>query len=336
MDDLEAKLKELNAEHKDRVKIGHFSATSKITGIKNDVDKITLLLHKNACLSFWDLGHASAHIDIDLNPERVEQAYKDAVFISTHKLIGGPQTPDVLVIKRRQFDKGSKLGEANTNDMEIEDDNMSAIVESMRAGLVFQFKETVGAKSIEERERQMTQKAVKVLEKIPNLFVLGNLKSERLPIFSFVIRNEQTDMLLHPNFVSALLLDLFGIQTSRSNHPHLSRSSTQMTKHMFPLHLLGINEELGKAYVELLSDKAKLSSLLVPCFTRISFAFFFDQAKLDLILGAIRFVADFGWMFLPLYKMNIEIGEFRHRKHQVVRSVSFRIYTQNETHNFYK
>jgi len=49
---------------------------------------------------------------------------------------------------------------------------------------------------------------------IPNLIVLGNIHNlNKLPIFSFVIEHEQSDRLLHHNFVSVLLNDLFGIQS---------------------------------------------------------------------------------------------------------------------------
>ena len=46
-----------------------------------------------------------------------------------------------------------------------------------------------------------------------NLIILGNLKTSRLPIFSFLIRHKDTGLFLHHNFVSSLLNDLFGIQS---------------------------------------------------------------------------------------------------------------------------
>jgi len=44
----------------------------------------------------------------------------------------------------------------------------------------------------------------------PNLEILGNTESERLPIVSFGIRHPPR--LVHSNYVVALLSDLFGIQ----------------------------------------------------------------------------------------------------------------------------
>ena len=45
-----------------------------------------------------------------------------------------------------------------------------------------------------------------------NLVVLGSKEVPRLPIFSFLIRHPETGKILHHNFVSVLLNDLFGIQ----------------------------------------------------------------------------------------------------------------------------
>ena len=39
------------------------------------------------------------------------------------------------------------------------------------------------------------------------------MKSSRLPVFSFLIRHEDSGLFLHHNFVSSLLNDLFGIQS---------------------------------------------------------------------------------------------------------------------------
>jgi selenocysteine lyase/cysteine desulfurase len=42
-------------------------------------------------LIFWDYATAAPYVKIDMNPSAT--AYKDAIFISTHKFIGGPGTP---------------------------------------------------------------------------------------------------------------------------------------------------------------------------------------------------------------------------------------------------
>ena len=55
-------------------------------------------------------------------------------------------------------------------------------------------------------------RAFSVWEKNPTIFVLGNHAAERVPIFSFVTMHSDTGKLVHHNFISTLLSDLFGIQ----------------------------------------------------------------------------------------------------------------------------
>ena len=45
-----------------------------------------------------------------------------------------------------------------------------------------------------------------------NLVLLGSVSVPRLPVFSFLVRHEQSGLFLHYNFVCTLLNDLFGIQ----------------------------------------------------------------------------------------------------------------------------
>jgi hypothetical protein len=143
---------------------------------------------------------------------------------------------------------------------------------------------------------------------------------ERFPLFSFLIRHEQSNLFLHPNFVTALLNDLFGIQT----RPGCACAGPNVQN------LLGINYEQAKLYENILIPDSRLDKnllhnshdtsnyeILRPGFTRFNLAFFFTDKKIDFILSAIKFVCENGWMFLPMYIFNMETGEFRHRNLQV-------------------
>ena len=85
--------------HADRpLKIGSFSAASNVTGVISDVRAISILLHRHGALSFWDFAAAAPYVSIEMGPfaetaggrETDPLAYKDAIFISPHKFIGGP------------------------------------------------------------------------------------------------------------------------------------------------------------------------------------------------------------------------------------------------------
>ena len=60
-------------------------------------------MHRHGGLVF-DCATAGPYMDINMNPVVLERAvrtvYKDGLFISPHKMIGGPNTPGVLVIKK--------------------------------------------------------------------------------------------------------------------------------------------------------------------------------------------------------------------------------------------
>src|SRR5664279_2414313 len=85
-------------------------------------------------------------------------AYKDAIFLSPHKFIGGPGTPGVLVARRELFRNrvptlpgGGTVAYVNPTEHRYltdiehrEEGGTPAIVESIRAGLVFGLKAAVG------------------------------------------------------------------------------------------------------------------------------------------------------------------------------------------------
>ena len=102
--DIEHLEHELRRHADRRVKIGSFSAASNVTGIVTDVDQVAITLHRYGAQSCWDYAAAGPYLPIDMNavPDipNGPLAYKDAVFVSPHKFVGGPGTPGVLVAKR--------------------------------------------------------------------------------------------------------------------------------------------------------------------------------------------------------------------------------------------
>ncbi|HFB54723.1 MAG TPA: aminotransferase class V-fold PLP-dependent enzyme, partial [Hellea balneolensis] len=96
LNDLEFQLK----KYKNRpLKIGSFSAASNVTGILVDTAEVAKLLHRYDALACFDYAAAAPYVKIDMN--RPDGAYMDAVFISTHKFLGGPGTPGILALKKK-------------------------------------------------------------------------------------------------------------------------------------------------------------------------------------------------------------------------------------------
>ena len=92
--DIEHLEHELRRHADRRIKIGSFSAASNVTGIVTDVDQVSIALHRYGAQSCWDYAAAGPYLPIDMNAEpdipNGPLAYKDAVFVSPHKFVGGP------------------------------------------------------------------------------------------------------------------------------------------------------------------------------------------------------------------------------------------------------
>ncbi|POM65682.1 Cysteine desulfurase [Phytophthora palmivora] len=310
-------LKELERQlqrHQNRpLKIGSFAAASNLTGMLIDVDKVSKLLHKYGALACWDYATCAPYVDIDMNPKDDPTAYKDAVFFSGHKFVGGPGSPGVLVVKKNLMNNEvptmpgggtvlfvtEKAHSYLSNKVEREEGGTPDILGSIRLGLAFQLKQHVGPQRIMDLEREHVRHVRESLGRNKNIMLLGRQTDDvdQLPIFSMMIRFG--DRFLHHNFVCALLNDMFGIQ---------ARGGCQCAG-PFGSRLLGLSRDhivdLGHAVV------AK-HEILKPGVARMSFPYFADEDEVDYVLKAVHFVADHGWKFLPQYDFNCRTGVWRH------------------------
>ena len=299
--------------------IGSFSAASNVTGIITDTRAISVLLHRYGALSFWDFAAAAPYVDIEMGPRRSapphpddELDYKDAVFLSPHKLIGGPGTPGVLVARRELFANtvpsvpgGGTVAYVNPTEHVYLDDvehreegGTPAIVESIRAGLVFQLKEAVGVETIRRREEELILRAIDRWSAHPAIEILGNHDAERLSIVSFVVRHGD-GRYLHHNFVVALLNDLFGIQ---------SRGGCSCAG-PYGHRLLGIDLDRSHAFER---EIGRGCEGIKPGWVRVSFNYFISEAVFEYLLAAVVFVAEHGAVLLPHYDFDAATGLWRH------------------------
>jgi selenocysteine lyase/cysteine desulfurase len=312
IDELERRL----VEYADRpLRIGSFSAASNVTGIVTNTLRIADLLHRHGALSFWDFAAAAPYVDIDMNKDCDEHplCHKDAVFLSPHKFIGGPGTPGVLAVRRELLTNrvpvvpgGGTVAYVNPLEHVYLDDpahreegGTPAIVESIRAGLVFQLKQAVGVDTIRAAEERLLSRAVDAWREHPALEILGNLEAERLSIVSFVVRRPGGQY-LHHNFVVSLLNDLFGIQ---------SRGGCSCAG-PYGHRLLGIDLDRSHEFEREISHGCEG---IKPGWVRINFNYFVSDAVVDYIVEAVSLVAEEGWRLLPDYTFDPATGLWRHR-----------------------
>lgn len=311
-----AALERALVDHADRpLRIGSFSAASNVTGILSDTRAISVLLHRHGARSFWDFGAAAPYVDIELAPHRpgpdAELDFKDAVFISPHKFIGGPGTPGILAGRRDLFRNrvptmpgGGTVAYVNPSEhvyladpQHREEGGTPAIVESIRAGLVFQLKAAVGVDAIREREESFIRRAIERWERNERMEILGSHSLPRLSIVSFVVRH--AGRYLHHNFVVALLNDLFGIQ---------SRGGCSCAG-PYGHRLLGIDIETSHEFER---EIARGCEGIKPGWIRVNFNYFISEAVFEFILDAVDLVATDGWRLLPDYRFDAATGLWRH------------------------
>jgi selenocysteine lyase/cysteine desulfurase len=271
------------------------------------------MLHRHGGLSFFDFAAAAPYVEIEMSPHRDDDPldYKDAIFVSPHKFIGGPGTPGVLVARRELFTNrvpgvpgGGTVEYVNPtehvylSDTEHrEEGGTPDIVGSIRAGLVFRLKEAVGTELIREREESFTHRAMHRWEENPNIEILGSHDLPRLSIVSFVVRHG--GRYLHHNFVVAVLNDLFGIQ---------SRGGCSCAG-PYGHRLLGIDLDTSHEFEREISRGCEG---IKPGWVRVNFNYFISETVFGFVLDAVDLVATDGWRLLPWYRFDPATGMWRH------------------------
>jgi selenocysteine lyase/cysteine desulfurase len=311
--ELENRLREYEARP---LKIGSFSAASNVTGITSPVREVSILLHRYGALALWDFAAAAPYVRIEMGPRGTGDDdaldYKDAIFLSPHKMIGGPGTPGILVARRELFRNtvpdvvgGGTVSYVNPSDHVYFDDpehreegGTPAIVESIRAGLVFMLKSAVGEEVIREREERFIRRAIDRWTANRNIEVLGDHEHERLSIVSFVVHCDG-GRYLHHNYVVALLNDLYGIQ---------SRGGCSCAG-PYGHRLLGIDLERSHEFER---EIGRGCEGIKPGWVRVNFNYFISDAVFEYILDAVDQVADLGWTLLDEYSFNPRTGLWRH------------------------
>jgi len=335
--------------------IGSFSAGSNVTGIRSPVREITKLLHKFGAYSFFDYAGVGAYVSIDMSCGGGDEGI-DAIFLSPHKFIGGPGSAGVLVARHKLFNNafGVKTTNASTpgggtvvyvtrddhtyskNTEAREDAGTPAILQSIRAGLVFKVKEMVGAKKIEELEHNHINAVLKRWSIHPMISLLGANRTayfdvyRRVSIFSFNILSPydvrysksstgivlaskmkrytlQNDppsastIPLHHNFVATILNDVYGIQ---------GRGGCSCAG-PYGSELLGLSNMNVDTLKSIIVDHEY--EVFKPGWARVNFNYFIDQMETDFIIEAVEQIAIHGWKLLPLYIIDLKSAQFVNR-----------------------
>jgi selenocysteine lyase/cysteine desulfurase len=297
--------------HANRLKLGSFSAGSNITGVKTDVYEIAQICHDHGALAFFDFAAVAPYVEIDMN--RDERSYLDAIFFSPHKFLGGPGTSGILIFNEKIYRTDLPPTTAGggtvsyvgfdthdfSSDIEMrEKAGTPPILQTIKAALAMELKEQIGVELIERLETQFAEYFIRELRTVENVDMIGDTAiSDRIPIVSFNIRHR--DRILHPKLVTKLMNDLFGIQ---------SRAGCSCAG-PYGHFLLGIDRETSQNFRrEILCGRDGLK----PGWVRVNLHYTMTQEDLDFLLQAIRFLARSAHQFLRCYGFNMQTGEWLH------------------------
>jgi len=296
-----------------RLRIGSFSAASNVTGMRSPVHAIARLLHAHGAFACFDFAASAPYADIDMNPPPGPAGGDpslDAIFVSPHKFLGGPGSSGVLVFNERLYhrelpptvcgggtvDYVSEVDQDFVSDVEArERAGTPGVLQTLKAALVFELQRAITPAKIEACEARLLRRALDRWRTDERIELLGNPDPDRrIAIVSFNIRDPGGSY-LHPKLVTALLNDLFGIQ---------SRAGCSCAG-PYGHRLLDIAPDVSDHYRDWVR---KGFHGIKPGWCRVGFHFVMDDAEVDYIIEAVAFIAQYGHRFLPLYEFDVRTG----------------------------
>jgi selenocysteine lyase/cysteine desulfurase/tRNA(Ile)-lysidine synthase TilS/MesJ len=296
--------------------IGVLCAMSNITGYGPSTDEILTInesIHSIEGLVSWDLATFVCHHKFDMNPSNRPKAYSDFVFVSPHKLVGGPGSSGIM-IGRKEWMKNSiptvpgggavffaseKSQAYIQNTQEREEAGTPDILGCIRAGLVFGLHEKLNMQHCHDMELELARKLFSIIQSDPRIHILGT-QDKVSPLISFSIEFGN-NLFLHYNFVVSVLNDLFGIQARGGcacAGPYAQK-------------LLGLSEQTTDRFNECLQRSGQ--EVFRPGFVRLGVHWTMTEEEVGIIGNALLWIAQHGWRLLSVYQVDIETGEWKHR-----------------------
>ncbi|KAF9934506.1 hypothetical protein BGZ65_003731, partial [Modicella reniformis] len=236
------------------LKIGSFAAGSSLTGIMNDTVAISELLHRYDAFAFFDYSGVGAYTAIDMNPRpsssytmmRDSLAYKDGVFLSPHRMIGGPGSSGILAVRmdilswaERFCSTGMTLSvrarpgsigitgqvrphsHKHTNSVTAHEEGIecSNILATIRTGLVFRLHQIMNPREILVKENLRAKEVLRRLSepRNSNITVLGASDQDRVAVFCVTVSVPQllakkSGLQIHHALLCMIMNDFFGIE----------------------------------------------------------------------------------------------------------------------------
>ncbi|WP_170573472.1 aminotransferase class V-fold PLP-dependent enzyme [Ruegeria atlantica] len=288
--------------------IGTFSAASNVTGIITDPNPITRLLKAHGAVSVWDYAGGGPYLPMDMGPE---DARKDAIVVSPHKFPGGPGASGVLVVNQNVVERtcpswpgGGTVSFVSpwrhdySEDLATrEEAGTPNVIGDIRAALAFMVKDAVGTNEIARREAQYNRLALEGWGDNPNLTLLGTDNPHRLPIYSFLVR-DNSGQPVHQQLFTRMLSDIYGIQARGGcacAGPYAHR-------------LLGIDRETSDELHAALSAGEEMKK---PGWVRLNFSYLMSEETVQFIIDSVNDLSRRTEEFAPFYSADPATARFK-------------------------
>lgn len=209
------KLEQILSKHQHRKIIGSFSVASNVTGIIAPYQQISELLRKYNAIVCFDAVVNSPYFNIPAH-------LYDVMFLSPHKLLGGPGSCGLLIIDRKIVDTslpptfagGGTVEYVNRsiqiykNDIfDRETSGTPPILQFVKAALSYQLRNEIGFDLIHSIKKTNFEYFYHHLKNIKGCRIYGHQCKHSIGIVSFNIGK------LPPNTVCHLLSEKYGFET---------------------------------------------------------------------------------------------------------------------------
>ncbi len=288
--------------------IGSFSAASNVTGITTEPDPVTRLLKSHGALSVWDYAGGGPYLPMDMGPEDVR---KDAIVVSPHKFPGGPGASGVLIVNKAAVNRtcpswpgGGTVSFVSpwrhdySEDLATrEEAGTPNVIGDIRAALAFIVKDVVGTDEIARREERYNRMALNGWGDNPNLSLLGADHPHRLPIYSFLVR-DNAGRPVHQQLFTRMLSDIYGIQARGGcacAGPYAHR-------------LLGIDQAASEGLHAALSAGEEMKK---PGWVRLNFSYLMSDETVQFIIDSVNDLSRRTEEFAPYYNADPATARFK-------------------------
>jgi len=270
-----------------------------------------------------DLAAYVPHARLDMNALKI-----DAVFISPHKLTGGPGSCGILIFNTEHYAQSLPPshpagGTVNlvvgyqSNEviyakdiLERESDGTPGILQLIRAKEAFALQDKIGLDYIEKRENELKEWMFNDVNKMNEnwekkesgckILILGTQNiEERSSVFSIVLY-DKTGKIYHYHLIQRTLNDIFGVQV---------RSGCNCAG-PFGMKLLEKPFKIKENYSILMEEIKKGHSVHKPGWVRFNVHYSFTDEDMKYLIYALKFVTENGSEISKNYYEEKE-GEYR-------------------------